>query len=300
MECMGVKLLIVGLFVMIGAGLGVKEYQRSLLVTQLDSRFNLVLINPEGEMSLVSWDPVEKSTTAWTFPAGATIRGRNSGEYEVGSLYQLGNYEGKGGMFARQKIQGFLRVPVPAYLVINESGESVKGNLWRGLALSWGAQKTNLSLIDRAVLWLRMNYNFNQVEDSELTRKGVMSEVGGKVSYRFDRLQEYIGTKLFDWQLGGENISVAIVNGSGKDGLGSDVADFLTNWGLDVVMVRTSNAEGVIQKSCWQVGEAKEAKELQYVFSQLLQLGEAKLETVPQEYRATVLLTVGTDAEDLF
>jgi len=297
---MGIKLLFISLLILIGAGLGVKEYNNSLLAPQQSSRFNLVLIRPEEEISLISWDPVEHSMTAWTFPAGASIRGRNSGLYEVGSLYQLGSYDGKGGMFARQKIQGFLRVPVAGFLVVGEGGENVRGNLWRGLAFSWGEKQTNLSLIDRVLLWMRMNYSFRQVEKGELVRAGVIEESGGKVQYRFDRLQEYVGSRLFDWQLGSEVIAVAVINASGKDGLGSDVADYLSNWGLDVVMVRTANNTEMQEKSSWQIGSTKDAKKLNYVFSQLLSLGEARIAPVPVEYRATVLLTVGADAEELF
>ncbi len=297
MEDMG-KIVTALFLIMILAGVGVREYQRSLIAGHANSRFNLVLIKPEEDISLVSYDPVEKTITSWTFPAGTTIKSRKSGEYDVGSLYRLGSYDGEGGSFARQKIQGFLRVPVPAYLLVSSQSDNVKGNLWRGLGFGWG-EMSNLSLLDRAILWMRMGYRFRQVESDELLRAGVMEERGGKVSYRFDRLQEYVGSQLFDWQMGGENITVAVLNASGNDGLGSDVADFLSNWGLDVVMVRTAN-NTIVEKSTWQIKEPKRERRLRYVFGSLLQMGDGKIEEVPSEYRAEILLTIGKDAEGLF
>ena len=278
----------------------VQDYRRSLTVPQKDNRFNLLLIQPEQGLSFVSFDPVEQTLISLPFPPNTVIRSRTRGEYDVASLYKLGDYQGDGGMFARQKIQGFMRVPIPAYVVVGGDLTRVRRELRRGLLAAIVSGPTNLSRLDAWTLWMRTyRYQYREISQDELVRAAVLEQVGGRIVYHFDRLQEYVGKRFFDWQLGARNVTVAIVNESGQDGLGTALADFLGNMGLDVVMVRSGNTQDT-QTSRWQVGDRQQGRELAFVFDGLFAMGEAKVEKVPEEYRATVLIVVGKDAEELF
>jgi len=254
-------------------------------------RFNIAVINPGIGVSFVSVDPTEKTILTIPFPTNLTINSRSKGEYSISSLYKLGSYKGSGGMFARRKIQGFMRVPIPGFIV---TSKSLKIGL---LGVIFGHTETSLSRFDAMLLLYRVTrYRRREISGNELVRAGVIE---GN-SYHSERLQEYVGTRLFDWEIGATGLTVAIINASGENGLGSDLADFLSNLGLDVVMVRSINVDESLNKSSWQVSDDKSAKELSYIFQNLFGFDQPKVENIPVEYRASVLIKVGKDVKDLF
>lgn len=293
-----VKWIVALIVFLIFGGLVVKEWQKSQILGKSKYRFNMVMIIPEKGVTFVSIDPSEKSILALPFPTSLAINSRTSGEYSISSLYKLGSYKNEGGKFARQKIQGFMRVPVPGYVVVKTGREKVKSELKVGLLKTiFGRSETSLSRFDAVVLYYRVNrYRWREIEESELIRAGVVE----KNIYHPERLQEYVGTRLFDWGIGGSLVTVAIINESGENGLGSDMADFLSNLGLDVVMVRSTSGESSLATSQWQVSDDKSAKELSYIFENLFEFDKPKVETVADEYRSMVLIRVGKDAKELF
>jgi hypothetical protein len=293
-----IKLIAVGLVALVLGGLGVKEYRRSQIVGHGQYRFNLAMIGESSGITFLSFDPAEKSVLSLTFPNDLAIKSRTSGEYSISSLYKLGSYSGKGGMFARQKVQGFMRVPIPGYIVTtSKKAVSKSGFRMAMIKTMFGKTDTSLSRFDGAILFARSGkYSWRVVQEEELVRAGVIADQ----TYHPERMQEYVGSRLFDWSIGSENITVAVINASGENGLGSDIADFLTNLGLDVVMVRSVSSDSQVEKSEWQVGNEQIAEELGYVFENLFSFNQPKLENVPAEYRATVLIRIGRDAKELF
>ncbi|MFH1243958.1 MAG: LytR C-terminal domain-containing protein [bacterium] len=294
--------IMAGVFVLVIIGVGVKEWRGSQLVNQPQGRFNLVMIRPGSELSFVSFDKTEKSLIMLQFPNQVSINARNSGVYDIASLYNLGEYQGSGGEFAARKVQGFMRVPVPGYLVLRDKTGQAKSILRKGL---WktiiGRSETNLSRFDAALLWYRaINYREREIGEEELIRAAVIEKEQDKMIYHPERLQDYVGTRFFDWRIGEEGVTVAIINASGVDGLGSDMADFLTNLGMDVLMVRSEQGDRKQTKSRWQVGNEKQVRELNYIFQNLFDFGSPKVEEVGEEYRAEVLVIVGEDAKELF
>lgn len=292
------KILSIGLGVTIVLGLGVQEWKTNQIVGHAQYRFNLALVGRESGVTFVSIDPAEESVLSLTFPPDLAIKSRTSGEYSLSALYKLGSYRGEGGKFARQKIQGFMRVPVPGYLVVPQVDETVERSLRRGLlAAIFGKTETSLSRFDAMLLLYRASgYSWRRVEQEELVRAGAIVDQ----TYHPERLQEYVGSRLFDWGIGESRVTVAILNGSGINGLGSDMADFLSNLGMDVVMVRSANAGSELDISEWQVESKDVAKELGYIFQNLFSLNQPKIESISGEYRAKVLIRVGKDASELF
>lgn len=293
-----VKILVVAVVILIILGLGRAEYRSSQVVGHSQYRFNMAVISPSDGVTFVSYDPSEKSILVLPFPTNLAINSRSKGEYSISSLYKLGSYTDAGGMFARQKIQGFMRVPIPGYLVVNNLKQKMRTLLTKNLLrVIFAHSETSLSRFDALVLLYRSNrYSLREIEEKELVRAGVIT---GNI-YHPERLQEYVGTRLFDWGIGSAATTVAIVNASGENGLGSDMADFLSNLGLDVVMVRSVMGDEILPTSSWQVGDEAKAIELGYVFETLFSFDKPKLEAVPEEYRSMVLMKVGKDAKELF
>lgn len=293
-----VKWLLIGLLVAIIVGLGVQEWKRNQVVGHGQYRFNLALIGQESGVTFVSFDPSEQSVMSLTFPPNLAIKSRTSGEYSISSLYKLGAYKGEGGKFARQKIQGFMRVPVPGYLVVERVDDKVERSVQRGLLTTlFGRSESSLSRFDAMLMLYRSSrYSWRAVEQDELVRAGVIVDN----TYHPERLQEYVGSRLFDWGIGESRVTVAIVNGSGENGLGSDMADFLSNLGMDVVIVRSVSNDQKLERSEWQVESQAASQELGYIFQNLFSFEKAKVEPIPSEYRAKVLIRVGKDASELF
>jgi hypothetical protein len=293
-----VKWVVIGVIILITCGLLVRSWISSQVVGHLKYRFNFAMIVPDTGITFVSFDPSGRSILALEFPTNLAIHSRTKGEYAISSLYKLGSYQGEGGMFARQKIQGFMRVPIPGYMVVDSQKENVKSRLKIGLLkIIFGKSQTNLSRFDAAVLYYRTNrYAWRLINEDELIRAGVIENT----TYHPERLQEYVGTRLFDWGIGATGLTVAIVNASGENGLGSDLADFLSNLGLDVVMVRSVTGNEISDTTSWQVNDQSSATELGYIFQNLFGFNLPKIERVPAEFRSSVLILVGKDAKELF
>lgn len=277
--------------ILIVGGLVVREYRASQVVGHSQYRFNMVMIDNDKSVTFASFDPMEKSVLIIPFPTNLAITSRTSGEYAISSLYKLGSYKGEGGKFARQKIQGFMRVPIPGYLVTNSS---LKMGLFRTI---FGRSETSMSRLDAIILFYRANrYSHRVVKEEELVRAGVIS--GNK--YFPDRLQEYVGTRLFDWGIGASGMTVSIINASGENGLGSDMADFLTNLGLDVVSVKSATNTQLLETTEWQVSSQDKAGQLSYIFENLFGLDSPVIAELSQEFRSEVVIRVGKDAKELF
>lgn len=286
------KYLLLSIMGIVLLGIVFRSVKNSQLVGHTNYRFNMAVIDEEKGVSFVSFDPVERSVLTIPFPKDLVIESRSSGEYSIASLYKLGSYNGEGGKFARQKIQGFMRVPVPGYLV----GQGGITKLL--LATVIGRTESSLSPIDalRLLTWYGQ-FRHKVVTAEELSRASVIDEN----KYRSERFQEYIGTRLFDWGIGGKEITVAIVNASGENGLGNDLADFLHNLGMDIVMVRSVNkSDDYLEKTTWQTVDKENISDLSYIFENLFDMGLANVEIVSEEYRASVLIKVGKDAKNLF
>ena len=264
-------------------------------------RFNLVMIVPNQGVTFLSFDPAEKTLFAIPFPSDLVIKSRSNGEYSISSLYKLGSYSGDGGMFARRKVQGFMRVPIPGYLVVKKDRGQVKSTLMAGLLrIIWGKTDTSLSKLDALSLMTDASaYNYREISMEELLRASVFESLPGKTIYHSERLQQYVGTRFFDWAVGKTGTTVAVINASGVDGLGNDMADFLTNLGLDVVMVRSATNNQLETVSQWQMVDDPALKSLPELFMSLFGLPRPGIGVDPQ-YRADVVIHVGQDAKELF
>lgn len=296
------RLILVVLGVLVGLGMVVNEWQRSLKVWD-GARFNLVYVDQDGKrVSVVSFDPVEQKTMILEYPEQLSISSRSVGEYKIGNLYTLGQYKQQGGEFARRKVQGFMRMPIMGYLVESSQHGSVRSSLSRALIRGiWHSEESNLSRIDSLVLWRQLGrYNLSLIEEDELVRAGIIvrrENETGSYGYMPERLSQYVGKQFFDWGVGIEGASVAVINESGIDGMGSDMAGFLTSMGLDVVVVRsgaqTRDRSRVVVKE-----DAKFDRSLNLI-GRAFGFGEPEIGKT-EEYRADIVLWVGKDAADLF
>ena len=297
-EYRGLKLVVWAVLILVALGWGVKDYRTSQ-VFGTDKRYSLIITGESGETTLVSFDPTEKRILSLSYPSELLVKSRSVGEYQLGSLYKLGEYEREGGEFARRRIQGFMRIPVQGYLITGNSNVKSRSLLTRAL---WGRvggrNKSNLSRLDALTLLSRINiYTWKEATQDELIRAGVLTQTDGIMRFHPERLQEYVGSRLFDWQVGVAGLTVAVVNNSGIDGLGGDIADFLTNLGFDVVAVRSGTEQKEVSRVVTSDSK-KYRREVDYL-QNLFGWPEAE-EADTQDYRAEIVVYVGVDAVKLF
>ncbi|TXH00737.1 MAG: LytR family transcriptional regulator, partial [Candidatus Moraniibacteriota bacterium] len=286
-----IKWLLVVLCGLIVLGRLTVEFRNSLVSPE--SRFNLVYVNPVKEsVSVVTFDPVERKILQLNYPSSLEINSRSEGTYAIKNLYKLGNYKSQGGEFARRKVQGFMRLPIVGY-VVGDRGDFEKDLIQ---SLGWGKVETNLTLIDRIYLILRLKeYNKAQIDEGELLRLGILikSNNGDGYNYQPERMLTYVGKSFFDWGVGKEGATVAIINESGIDGMGSDVAAFLTSLGLDVVMVRSGTS--VQDKTKYIVSDPKNYSKALQLIENVFHFPKYEVgETT--EYRAAIVFWIGKDA----
>lgn len=300
MDTRWAKVILVITVGLVLVGMGVREYRKSIVSPE--SRFNLVYIDNGGSrVSVASFDPVEEKVLIIEYPENLEITSRSVGSYQVGSLYKLGSYKEQGGEFARRKVQGFMRLPILGYLVYPEGKGRVSDSL--GLALGnsmWKRQlEDNLTLLDAFRLSSALKkYSTKVILEDELFRAGIITRADqGGLSYSPLSLSNYIGKLFFDWRVGKEGVTVSIVNESGESGLGSDMAEFLDNMGLDVITVRSGN--GTSEKTKVVISDPDLAESTLALMRKTFTFGDYQTGDTT-EYRSVIVVRVGLDALDLF
>ena len=296
-----VRWVISAVIILAVGGFVYSDYKKSQ-VAGSPYRYNLVLAEESGEVAFVSFDPEEKQVFAIPYPKNLEIKSRSVGTYRIENLYKLGSYEGSPGLFVKRKVQGFMRVPVAGYLETQANG-SLKQGLTRGVAKAiWDTSGTSLSKLDAIILLQRLNaYEWREASNEELVRAGVIKQGGESYQYSHERLKQYLGARVFDWSVGESNITVAVINGSGEDGLGNDIAEFLSNLGFDVVAVKGLAGDEKREQTTliYSLRERGKVESVLLLFAELFGWQEAASGST-DEYRADLIVTLGTDAEDLF
>ena len=292
--------LVIVMFGLIAVGTVAKVMKKS--VVSPEARFNLVYIDQGGSrVSVATFDPVEEKVMIITYPETLAITSRSVGEYEIGSLYKLGSYKNQGGEFARRKVQGFMKLPIVGYLINLEGEGSVDSSLSSSLyrAMWRRGSEDNLTLFDAYRLSQSLrSYGGRLVAREDLVRAGVI--VTGekeKLSYAPLALSNYVGKSFFDWGVGKEGVTVSIINESGESGLGSDMAQFLDNMGLDVITVRSGSQVSDVTRII--VAESKNASMTLTLMERVFRFKPYEIGDTA-EYRAGIVMWVGRDALELF
>ncbi|MCQ3944710.1 MAG: hypothetical protein DPW11_02960 [bacterium] len=294
------KVVVYGLVIMVVIGIIIKELRAS--VVDPATRFNLVYIDEGGKrVSVVTTDPVEEKVMIITYPEKLAITSRSVGEYEIGSLYKLGSYKSQGGEFARRKVQGFMRLPIVGYLVNLDGSGNVHDSLKKSMlkAIWSNSLENNLTIIDAYRLTQAIgSYSSKNVAEDELVRAGVIvNNKDQKLSYSPLALSSYVGKSVFDWGVGREGVTVSVINESGESGLGSDMAEFLDNMGLDVITVKSGS---VISDTTKMIVNDPKSSQMTLTFMSRVFNFKPYVVGDTAEYRSGIVLWVGKDALELF
>ena len=212
------------------------------------SRFTVV-VSTENP-TIYSYNPDSNSLLVLSIPKNTQVSSWGGyGDLFVGSLWNLGKQEKKGGVILQKSIQKSLGVPVDAY--IDKSGEEVfSEGAWgfvRALTLSFrtGALGTNLTFFDRVRLVMSV------AGVGKTTRVSLDAEKMGivKKTTLSDGVDAFlVSTSLNNGALSSfrddlifkEGKTVRVVNASGKSGLAGSVTRLVGVLGLRVLSVETA------------------------------------------------------------
>lgn len=274
----------------------IQQANKSIVYGEI-TRVNLLALSGDGGVKVVSVDPVDRVFTVIDIPQELEIKSRSVGSYKVGNLYKLGEYEGDVGEFAKRKMQGFLRIPVKGFYLYRS--ENLRGEFLLLVKDSFGnSGVSNLSFLDRVILLIKsLIYRVDTVSSDELYREGVLVSENGGLNYSDSKLYNYVQRKFVDWKVGEEGVSSTVINSSGEEGLGNDVSRFLTNIGMNVVNVREGNKQGE-SKILVSDKEILETHTFELI-SEFLGIFQVEV-TNTDEYRADIVLIVGSDLKSIF
>lgn len=293
-----------GLGVIIGVGLALwYDYQQAIVVGS-PYRHNLVYGSEQTETTFVSLDPVERQILAINYPKELEIKSRSVGSYKIGSLYKLGEWEGEGegveeGVFVKRKIQGFMRVPIAGYIERKKQSDKVRQTFPVDViaGLMRNSQYGFLDTI--AIYWKAITYDWREVEEDELVRAGAIINENSKLNVNQEMLQKFLASRVFDWKVGELSATVVVINESGSNGLASDVAEYLTNMGFDVVSVRSGEGDRDLTELVVQDEVGKNMEETLQLMENLF--GWSRVSIEPRgESRSMLTVLLGRDAEKLF
>ena len=134
-----------------------------------------------------------------------------------------------------KNLKRFLQIPLNSEIHTNrEVRDSNVKNVFLAFLNPFDAKKTNLTYIDLIRLWLFVNsVPTSSIYQQEISASDDILAIRSTGVYSY-----FIDAKIVE-----EKASVEIINGTNVFGLGNKLASFLSNIGVNVVMVSTSEKE---------------------------------------------------------
>ncbi|AKM79150.1 MAG: hypothetical protein UX85_C0003G0053 [Candidatus Beckwithbacteria bacterium GW2011_GWB1_47_15] len=243
-----------------------------------DGRLPMSVVESQGEqLWLKSFFPEENRWLELKLPGNTLVEVPGGfGQYQLRSVYKLGELDGRGGQLLARSVQDLLAVPV--------DGWRVEG-------------KTNLSWWDRLRLWWQGNLNGSRKKEINLGQLASFQPLelkDGSRIYRVSQIlvDDLVNREYFDDRLAEENLTVAILNGSGVTGMAKTVSRLAANLGAEVVSIKNYQSIGTSMLVVAETGVVESR-----TYQRLSQaLGIAKVEIRPgNEFRADLAVVVGED-----
>ncbi|MBI4999505.1 LytR C-terminal domain-containing protein [Candidatus Gottesmanbacteria bacterium] len=201
---------------------------------------------------------------------------RGFGSYRIGAVWGLGEIEKKGGELLAETSQEFLGVPVDGWIGLKNGkwqsaqkrvpAESANGKIDKEQVInlknkftSWGILirprellnfsqnlKTNLTIFDLARIWwwvktIRFDkIHFLDLGQTEAISSLILADGSTALTADFSLLDTTYQGLFKDKRIAGEHISIEVLNGTDKQGLGQRITRLITNLGGSVISVGNS------------------------------------------------------------
>jgi len=224
------------------------------------------------------------------------------GQYQLGSVYELGKLEGKGGELLGETVQEYLGVPIGGYIRIANSKWQIVNS--KKFILNWlilstlGRGETNFSQWDLLRFWwsiksLRSDkVIFIDLEETNILSEKRLPDESLIFETEFFRLDELVGKYFKNSRIEKEGIEVEILNATEHLGLANRVARLVMNMGGEIISI--GNADNKIRNSKFEIRneEIKKSytvRKLEKVLGIKAEIGEM------DKSRADLLILIGED-----
>jgi len=248
-----------------------------------DGRANFGVVEAEeAGFKLKIYLPSEPARLEMVIPENVMVwMSRDLGEYQLKSVFELGELDqGNGGKLLTRTVQEMMGVGVKGFKV---------------------KDRTNLSWWDEwRLLWFKLKNS--QLKAVNLKELGVLEEKslndGGKI-YRLNEglMDEWLNQNLFDWKIVEEDLSIALVNASGVEGVAKTVSRLVSNLGGEVRLLRNGD---VSEKSRILVGKQEDKKlRTVKVLSGVLGIKEVVVGEV-EDFRTQMVIFIAKDYTEVY
>lgn len=257
------------------------------------TRMNFVFI--DQSLAVVSLEP-QKNLTILEMPNNLYLEVPGGfGNYHLGSVYELGQLEGRGGELLKATLQDYLAVPMDGYIKMS----NVKCRMSNCFLLTlFRKAKTDLPFWQLIRIWWEAKeLRSDKVKTVNLQEANVLTldslPDGSQVfKTKFLPLDKLVGKYFSDRSFVKERIKIEVLNATGELGLAKAVARMITNLGGEVISV--SNAENTQEKSSMKchgasIKNSYTVHKLESILKTATQVGEMG------GSRADVLILVGED-----
>ena len=262
------------------------------------SRINLVIAS--GEVIVASLEP-EKNLTLLKLPKNLYLDiPHGLGKYQLGSVYELGKLEKRGGKLLRETIQDYLGVPTDGHIrtsIINHQSSTIKKYILNCLVLSTLSRgETNFSKWDLIRLWWEIKklrsdkVKFIDLEETNILLQAELPDGSLIWETEFFRLDELVKKYFSDQKIEKEGIEIEILNATEHLGLANKVSRLIANMGGGVVAIGNSEEKNETSKIKFRDETLKKSytlKKLEKILQVKAEIGEMA------ESRADLLILIG-------
>lgn len=247
-----------------------------------DGRNRLNLVVNSSPMGILSFAPKEdKSLALLLIPENSLIETIHGfGNYQFGSIYNLGALENKGDQLLVGTAQNFFALPIDGLLTLknfitkNQSLEETRNlitkNLWQIFRVGENHYLNRWDFL--RLWWLARNLRQDRLKIIDLAQTGAFTEVtlaDGSQVRKIDltRADKTIGEYFKDEEIAKEDFSIAVLNGTAFTGLANQAVRLVNNLGGRVIEVgnweeKVSDCEIISSKSITRSYTVKKLKKI--------------------------------------
>lgn len=254
---------------------------RGIQTSQWDGQSQFGLVNQNNDIIVKLIILNQKKLIKFIIPDNTMVKvGFGFGEYRLNKVYELGKLEKQPGKVLTRTTQELLGIGIKGWQVNNKSNLS----WWDKLRLTWFTTFN----VDQTVT---VNLGNNPAWQSESLNDGTLI-------YRVNQLwlDRLVHKEVFDQDISKEQLSVAILNASGVDGVADSVSRLISNFGAEVRLVTNlagqDKSEIVISNK-----NQKETKTVKQIINSL-GINSVRVDDI-FVYRSDVVVIIGQDYTNL-
>lgn len=215
-----------------------------------NSRLGLTIQNESGSVTVVSFDPVLEKITTIEVPATTQMSvSRQLGEWQMGSVWKLGENESIGGRLIAETVTKTLKFPVDAWASSKATG-FLGGSPLKLFTAFLSPYKTNLTLRDRfnLMLFVLKVKNTGRVsidlEDTGYIYRDKLAD--GELGYRVrSTIPSKLAATFADSSLSQEGLVLRITDAGENAFIAKEVGEIVEVLGAKVISIDSEDSQNV-------------------------------------------------------